>query len=258
VQLARRRWPSAGIRTSRRPAQHEHERHLKAINEAADQLERLAEDSRGGKVTRNAVKVTRRGRAQARARRGARAYEEEQRRAREDGPRQARPVRLARARPLGRAPLRALPVLSRVGRRQRDRASTSPATGDDVQQWARVHFQVGVRTVPAGLAAVRRLLQARPGADRVQRFMTAAKHALAEGTSRSPPAGSSTPATPSRATRRCCGCMTLAFWNAGNFAPRPRGARLGARRGRPPAPHRYAARIYEDMGSLSLAVDAAG
>jgi phytoene dehydrogenase-like protein len=38
--------------------QFEHERHLKAINEAADQLERLAEGSRGGKVSRNAVKVS--------------------------------------------------------------------------------------------------------------------------------------------------------------------------------------------------------
>jgi hypothetical protein len=34
--------------------------------------------------------------------------------------------------------------------------------GDDVQQWARVKFSPGVRTVPGRLAAVRRLLQARP------------------------------------------------------------------------------------------------
>ena len=41
--------PSAGTPTSRPPGrQHEHERHLKAINEAADELERIAEDSRGG------------------------------------------------------------------------------------------------------------------------------------------------------------------------------------------------------------------
>src|ERR1700712_2470246 len=35
----------------------EHERHLKAINEAADQLEQLAEESRGGAISRTAVKV---------------------------------------------------------------------------------------------------------------------------------------------------------------------------------------------------------
>ncbi len=59
VQLARRRmakrWHPDVAPQGR---QFEHERHLKAINEAADQLERLAEGSRGGKVTANAVKVS--------------------------------------------------------------------------------------------------------------------------------------------------------------------------------------------------------
>ena len=59
----------------------EHERHLKAINEAADQLEQLAEDSRGGRVTKNAVKVNAAAARRARAEEGRRAYEEEQRRA---------------------------------------------------------------------------------------------------------------------------------------------------------------------------------
>src|ERR671932_822882 len=60
----------------------EHERHLKAVNEAADQLEQLAEESRGGRVTRNAVKVSAAAARKRRAEEGARAYaEEEQRRA---------------------------------------------------------------------------------------------------------------------------------------------------------------------------------
>ena len=50
VQLARRRmakrWHPDVAPSGR---QFEHERHLKAINEAADQLERLAEGSRGGR-----------------------------------------------------------------------------------------------------------------------------------------------------------------------------------------------------------------
>src|SRR4051812_35571812 len=59
VQLARRRMAKRWHPDIAPPGrQHEHERHLKAINEAADQLERLAEDSRGGKVSRNAVKVS--------------------------------------------------------------------------------------------------------------------------------------------------------------------------------------------------------
>src|SRR5450759_1603020 len=59
--------------------QYEHERHLKAINEAADQLERLAEGSRGGQVSRNAVKVSAAAARREREEAGRRAYEAEQR-----------------------------------------------------------------------------------------------------------------------------------------------------------------------------------
>src|SRR2546428_5555633 len=59
VQLARRRmakrWHPDIAPEGRN---FEHERHLKAINEAADQLERLAEGSRGGRVSRNAVRAS--------------------------------------------------------------------------------------------------------------------------------------------------------------------------------------------------------
>ena len=52
VQLARRRmakrWHPDIAPPGQRP---QHERHLQAINEAADQLERLAESARGGRVT---------------------------------------------------------------------------------------------------------------------------------------------------------------------------------------------------------------
>src|SRR5215218_11388600 len=81
VQLARRsmakRW-HPDIAPSGR--QMEHERHLKAINEAADQLEALAEESRGGRVSRNAVKVSAAAARAVRAEEGRRAYEAEQRR----------------------------------------------------------------------------------------------------------------------------------------------------------------------------------
>src|SRR5271166_4715570 len=80
VQLARRRmakrWHPDVAPQGR---QFEHERHLKAINEAADQLERLAEGSRGGKVTRNAVKVSAAAARREREEAGRRAYEAEQR-----------------------------------------------------------------------------------------------------------------------------------------------------------------------------------
>src|ERR1700748_1102573 len=71
VQLARRRMAKRWHPDIAPPGrQHEHQRHLQAINEAADQLERLAESSRGGSVSRNAVKAsaaaTRRARGDAR------------------------------------------------------------------------------------------------------------------------------------------------------------------------------------------------
>src|SRR5271154_1987826 len=80
VQLARRRmakrWHPDVAPQGR---QFEHERHLKAINEAADQLERLAEGSRGGKVSANAVKVSAAAARREREEAGRRAYEAEQR-----------------------------------------------------------------------------------------------------------------------------------------------------------------------------------
>src|ERR1700736_636958 len=80
VQLARRRmakrWHPDIAPPGRR---HEHERHLQAINEAADQLERLAETSRGGRVTSSAVRASAASARKARAEAGRRAYEEEQR-----------------------------------------------------------------------------------------------------------------------------------------------------------------------------------
>src|ERR1700712_1267173 len=76
VQLARRRQAKRWHPDIAPPGkQFEHERHLKAINEAADQLERLAEGSRGGTVSRNAVKVSAAAARAARAEEGRRAYE---------------------------------------------------------------------------------------------------------------------------------------------------------------------------------------
>src|SRR6187399_3718340 len=78
IQLARRRQAKRWHPDIAPPGkQLEHERHLKAINEAADQLERLAEESRGGKVSKNAVKVSVAAARKARAEEGRRAYEAE-------------------------------------------------------------------------------------------------------------------------------------------------------------------------------------
>src|SRR5438067_10568493 len=151
VQLARRRmakrWHPDIAPAGR---QHEHQRHLQAINEAADQLQELAESSRGGRVTRNAVKVSAAATRKAREEAGRRAYEAEQRR------RDAAAER-AKHDPFGSR----VPDHSVVHRYARCLSYPEwgvgtvtgiyfSGEGDDVQQWARVSVAVGVRTVPAG------------------------------------------------------------------------------------------------------------
>jgi hypothetical protein len=80
VQLARRqmakRWHPDIAPPGR---QHEHQRHLQAINEAADELARLADTSRGGKVSANAVRASAAATRRAREDAGRRAYENAQR-----------------------------------------------------------------------------------------------------------------------------------------------------------------------------------
>src|SRR3954462_13451170 len=80
VQLARRRMAKIWHPDIAPPGkQFEHERHLKAINEAAPQPASLAEGSRGGRVSRKAVKVSAAATRVRRAEGGARAYAEAQR-----------------------------------------------------------------------------------------------------------------------------------------------------------------------------------
>src|ERR1700751_4364630 len=80
VQLARRRMAKRWHPDIAPPGcRHEHERHLQAINEAADQPEQLAESARGGSVSANAVRVSAAAARKAREEAGRRAYEAEQR-----------------------------------------------------------------------------------------------------------------------------------------------------------------------------------
>ena len=80
VQLARRRMAKRWHPDIAPPGkQHEHQRHLQAINDMADELERLAEGSRGGKISRNAARASAAATRKAREEEGQRAYEAEQR-----------------------------------------------------------------------------------------------------------------------------------------------------------------------------------
>ena len=257
IQLARRNQAKRWHPDIAPPGkQLEHERHLKAINTAADQLERLAEQSRGGKVSRNAVKVSAAAARAARAEAGRRAYEEEQRRREADAD-------TAKHDPFASR----VPDHSVVHRYARCLSYPEWGVGsvngiyftgeeEDVQQWARVSFQVGIRTVPAGSLQFVDFTRPDPGRERMERFMQAAKHALAEGdfalaAKRLVFARDAEPRNV-----QVLRLMTTAFWQAGDYAAAARCARDWVR-AEPdrPAPHRTAARIYEDMGALSQAVD---
>jgi tetratricopeptide (TPR) repeat protein len=259
VQLARRRmakrWHPDIAPPGRR---HQHERHLQAINEAADQLAHLAEASRGGRVTSSAVRASAAATRKAREEAGRRAYEAEQR---------GRAAAADRAKhdPFGSR----VPDHSVVHRYARCLSYPEwgvgtvsgiyfSGEGEEVQQWARVLFSVGVRTVPAGSLRFVDFSKPDPGADRVQRFMTAAQHALAEGDAavaaqRLVYARDADPTNP--AVLRL---LTAAFWQAGNLPAAARAVRDWSRvETDRPTPERFASRIYEDMGALDLASEAA-
>ncbi|MFL5823044.1 MAG: tetratricopeptide repeat protein [Solirubrobacteraceae bacterium] len=259
VQLARRRmakrWHPDIAPPGRR---HQHERHLQAINEAADQLERLAESARGGRVTSSAVRASAAAARKARQEAGRQAYEAEQR---------AKTAAADRAKhdPFGSR----VPDHSVVHRYARCLSYPEwgvgtvsgiyfSGEGEEVQQWARVQFSIGVRTVPAGSLQFVDFSKPDPAADRVQRFMTAAQHALAEGDAalaaqRLVYARDADPTNP--AVLRL---LTAAFWQAGNLPAAARVVRDWSRiETDRPTPERFASRIYEDMGALDLAADAA-
>jgi tetratricopeptide (TPR) repeat protein len=262
VQLARRRmakrWHPDIAPAGR---QFEHERHLKAINEAADQLERLAEGSRGGKVSANAVKVSAAAARREREEAGRRAYEAEQR---------ARAAAKDRAEndPFGSR----VPDHSVVHRYARCLSypewgvgtvagiyfTNAEHAGEEVQQWARVKFSHGVRTVPAGSMRFVDFSKPDPAEERVERFMIAAQRAMAEGeyTLAAQRLIYARDAEPRNVA--VLRLMTLAFWQAGNLEAAARSVRDWARvDGERPAAHRFAARIYEDMGAIDLAEEAA-
>src|SRR4051812_30450691 len=259
VQLARRRLAKQWHPDIAPPGrQFEHERHLKAINEAADQLERLAEGSRGGRVSKNAVKVSAAATRKARYEAGKRAYEAEQRA-------RAHAADRAKHDPFGSR----VPDHSVVHRYARCLSYPEwgvgtvsgiyfTGDGDNVQQWARVKFQPGVRTVPAGSLQFVDFSKPDPGAERVQRFMTAAQHAIAEGDFKLAAQRLIYARDADPANAAVLRLLTLAFFQGGELAAAGRAVRDWARvDGDRPTPHRFASRIYEAQGSVLLAAEAA-
>jgi tetratricopeptide (TPR) repeat protein len=259
VQLARRRMAKRWHPDVAPPGkQHEHQRHLQAINDMADELQQLAEGSRGGKISRNAARASADAMRKARAEEGRRAYEAEQR---------ARAAAAERKQhdPFGSR----VPDHSVVHRYAR--CTSYPewgvgsvtgiyftGDGDDVRQWARVLFSEGIRTVPAGSLSFVDFSTPDPAADRVERFMTAAQHALAEGNYALAAKRLIYARDAEPTSVPVLRMLTLAFWQADNLNAAARAVRDWARvDGERPAAHRFAARIYEDMGAIDLAAEAA-
>src|SRR5262249_60378418 len=107
--------------------------------------------------------------------------------------------------------------------------SGDPTGEEEVQQWARVRFSHGVRTVPAGSMRFVDFSKPDPAGERVERFMLAAQRAMAEGefelaAQRLVYARDAEP-TNVAVLRQ----MTLAFWQAGHLPAAARAARGWAR-----------------------------
>jgi hypothetical protein len=273
VQLARRRMAKRWHPDLAPPGrQVEHERHLKAINEAADQLERMAETLRGGRVSRNAVRASAAAARKAREEAGRRAYEAEQR-ARASAAENAKhdPFgsrvpdhsvvhRYARCISYPEWGVGTVAGIYFTGDSTGDGAGDGAGggAGDEVQQWARVQFSHGIRTVPAGSMRFVDFSKPDPAGERMERFMVAAQRAMAEGeyalaAKRLVYAREAQPGDVG-----VLRLMTLAFWQAGELEAAARAVRDWARvDGERPAPHRFAARIYEDVGAVDLAEEAA-
>jgi tetratricopeptide (TPR) repeat protein len=262
VQLARRRmakrWHPDIAPAGR---QFEHERHLKAINEAADQLERLAEGSRGGSVSRNAVRASAASARREREEAGRRAYEAEQR-ARAQAADKAKHDPFASRVPDHSVVHRYARCTSYpewgVGTVSGIYFTADPDGGEDVQQWARVKFSHGVRTVPAGSMRFVDFSKPDPAEERVERFMVAAQRAMAEGEYELAARRLIYARDAEPENVAVLRLMTLAFWQAGELEAAARAVRDWARvDGARPAAHRFASRIYEDIGAVDLAEEAA-
>ncbi len=257
IQLARRnmakRWHPDIAPPGRRQ---EHEQHLQGINEAADQLERLADQSRGGQITKSAVKAAAAAARRARAEAGKRAYEEQQR-AQENSKERAKNDPYA-----GQVPDHS--VVHRYAR-----CLSYPewgvgsvtgvyfsADGETERQWARVKFHVGVRTIPAGSLQFVDFSKPDPGEERVQRFVTAAQHALAEGDFALAAKRLVYARDAERDNIQVLSLMAKAFWLDGDLLAAARAVRDWIRLAPGEIrPHRYAARIYDQMGAMPQALE---
>lgn len=235
-----------------------HEEHIKVLNQAADELESLLVTMPKGSITANALRASADAARKRRAEEGRRNYEQQQAEAamREDRKKND---------PFGSQ----VPDHSVVYRYARCNAYPEwgvgsilgiyfTGEGDNVQQWARVDFEMGVRTVPAGTLDFVEFGKPDDARERARRFLISAEHAMAEGDYALAAERLIYARDADNSDPTIHRLMTVAFWQAGEMDAAARSVRAWARvePGRP-APHRYAARLYEAMGLHELAAEAA-
>ncbi|MGB3952121.1 MAG: hypothetical protein WBK99_03125 [Solirubrobacterales bacterium] len=235
-----------------------HEDHIKVLNVAADQLESLLSAMPQGRISANAVRASADAARQRRADEGRRNYEARRNEQEMQADRQRNDPFHSQ-----------VPDHSVVYRYARCDAYPEwgvgsilgiyfTGEGDHVQQWARVNFEPGVRTVPAGTLDFVEFGKPDDSRERARRFLLSAEHAMAEGDYELAARRLIFARDADETDPTIHRLMTVAFWQAGDMQAAARSVRAWARvePGRP-APHRYAARLYEAMGLNELAAEAA-
>lgn len=235
-----------------------HEDHLKVLNEAADQLESLLTSMPQGRISAVAMRASADAARKRRADEGRRAYEAQQAERRASADRQENDPFHSQ-----------LPDHSVVYRYARCNAYPEwgvgsilgiyfTGEGDNVLQWARVDFEIGVRTVPAGTLDFVEFGKPDDARERARRFLLSAEHAMAENDFALAAHRLIFARDADESDPTVHRLMTVAFWQAGDMDAAARAVRAWARvePGRP-APHRYAARLYEAMGLYELAAESA-
>ncbi len=235
-----------------------HEDHIKVLNKAADDLESLLATMPKGSITANAMRASAEAARRRRAEEGRRAYEEAQRAAEQRADR-------AKNDPFGAQ----VPDHSVVYRYARCNAYPEwgvgsilgiyfTGEGESVQQWARIDFEIGVRTVPAGTLDFVEFNKPDDAKDRARRYLLAAEHAMAEGDFALAAERLIYARDADEHDPTIHRLMTVAFWQSGDMEAAARSVRAWVRvePGRP-APHRYAMRLYEAMGLHELAAESA-
>ncbi|MFY9469780.1 MAG: hypothetical protein WAP37_06670, partial [Solirubrobacterales bacterium] len=206
-----------------------HEDHIKVLNVAADQLESLLSAMPQGRISANAVRASADAARKRRADEGRRNYEARRNEQEMQADRQRNDPFHSQ-----------VPDHSVVYRYARCNAYPEwgvgsilgiyfTGEGDHVQQWARVNFEPGVRTVPAGTLDFVEFGKPDDSRERARRFLLSAEHAMAEGDYELAARRLIFARDADETDPTIHRLMTVAFWQAGDMQAAARSVRAWAR-----------------------------